>query len=161
MPKKIKIIIFVLALISLIVSFFIILKFYFRNDLEIYTPVDSQTDNSSCDDESKKYLSLTYPSGQLVESIFKGEVTNISDKLKIFEDLDDNTEAQLIAIRINDSLWIEYTIVGDVLVKMGDSIKEGDILAKASGDSFEIYDGANIIIWAYDKDNNVIPLPLE
>lgn len=161
MSKRIKIIISVLVLISVVISLLIAFDIFFRDNTDTDSSLDSQLDNSSCDNEIKKYLSFTFPSGQLVKSDFKGEVANISNNLKIFEDLNDDTEAQLIVIRINSNLWIEYTIVGEVLVMMGDSIEEGDILAKVSGEGFEIHDGANIIVWAYDKDNNVITVPLK
>ena len=156
MSKKIKIIISILALISIAISSFLIFNFFTKNNLKNDISLESQSEAPSCDDI--KYLSFTLPSGSPVESNYQGVVANISKDLKIFEDVDDDTEIQLVFIRVSDDLRIEYTIMGDVLVEMGDPVEKGTILGRVKDGGLKAYKGANLIIWAYDKDNNAISL---
>jgi len=157
MSKKIKVILSVLSLVLIIVSSFIIFKFLNKNKLEDQVILDSNPVASE-ENLDVKHLSFTLPVGTLVESNYKGAIANISRDVKIFEDKDDDTEVQLVFIRVDENFLVEYTIIGDLLVEMGDLVDKGSELAKVRNGELKMYGGANLVIEAFDKDNNIVSL---
>jgi len=156
MSKSIKIFLSVLALISIGFSSFIIFNSLNKDKFEEEFPPESESISSSRDDIN--YLSFSLPPGSSVESNYEGLVTNISKDVKPFEDIDDDTTVRFIFIKVNENFLVQYTIVGDVLVEMGDLVIKGSKLAIIKEGQLKAYDGANLVIEAFDKNDNIIPL---
>jgi hypothetical protein len=121
----------------------------------------------------KKYLDLVFfnevspqsysfllDSGEPIKAVFSGKIT------KIFRGQKPSPEAEYFfeEIRLENSdgnFQASYYLLGDILVKEGDSIEVGAILAKAKGISSNLEIGINFTFSLYNKEGKIIRLSKE
>jgi len=183
MSKKIKIIISVLALISVVFSSFIIFrwKIFFNeqkedsnlsdyvsegtiaeeellpipvinisSDIEFSLPVEAEYfEGNSFNGEDSQMLSFYLDSGVSIKAIFDGEVKKVLYDQKVSPE--ENILFTEIWLEETDGNFLaNYYIIGNILVKEGEKVKEGELLARAGRKEGVV---ANLALSVYNKDS--------
>jgi len=190
MGKGIKIFLAVLALVSIIISVFIIFEWgpFARkevapqeissqstlapgeavseetvSEMSFTLPVDEQDFNKVVIDENNATV-LYFPLADKapIKSVFAGKIISIKKSQKIFENESENQLVEEIWLESNDrKYWANYSFLGESVVTEEDPIEEGTILATAKEGKVSFYKGTNLSLWIHDEKGEMISLSKE
>jgi len=186
MPKKVKIIISILASFSVIFSVSTLLGFnpFFRinspRDLimeekneqseeeailepSFTLPVDKEDfDKLIIDESNARVLYFSLEDKAPIKSIFKGRVISVRHDQNPFGDESDNQLVEEIWLESEDGKYgASYSFLGEPLVKEGDFIEEDAILAEAIGGEISFYKGGSLSLWIHNEKGELISLSKE
>ncbi len=111
------------------------------------------------DKKTSQVISFFLPQGEPIRAVFSGEIKKVSlDKQPLAGDL----PFQEIRLEREDGkFWSSYVLTGEVLVEEGDRVLAGDVLALAGEGGVSYRGGANLSLWLYDKNNQMVILSQE
>jgi len=108
------------------------------------------------DTENPQVLAFYLDEGAPIKAIFKGKITRVlKDQTNVLEDKPFNE----IRLEREDGLfWASYLFLGEVLVKEGDIISQGQEIAKAKEGGISFRADTNLSIWLYDKNGEFVKI---
>ncbi|MFW6110391.1 MAG: M23 family metallopeptidase [Patescibacteria group bacterium] len=113
-------------------------------------------EKSHLDREYSQVLSFFLPVGEPIKAVFEGRVTRVLHDQKPFPD--DSAFSEIWVEREDGEIWASYIVVGEVLVKEGQSVARGEVLAKSGEGGLQCRSGANLSFRLHDKDSKLIML---
>lgn len=108
------------------------------------------------DEENAQVLSFYLDTNEPINAIFNGIVTEISYDQKPFPN--DSSFDEITLTEEGAKMSASYVIFGETLVKKGDVISTGQILAKAGKGGLGFRSGTNLSLWVHDQDGEFIGL---
>jgi len=123
-------------------------------------PVDERYFESALlDDENPQVLSFFLDPNEPIKAIFKGKIKSIFRNQQPFPE--DNAFDEIILDREDDQFYASYVIYGEVLVKEGDIIEQGQVIAKAKEGGLGFRSMTNLSLWIHDQTGEFIELSKE
>ena len=123
-------------------------------------PVDEKYFESALlDEENPQVLSFFLDPDEPIKAIFKGKIKSIFRNQKPFPE--DNAFDEIILDREDDQFYASYVIYGEVLVKEGDIIEGGQVIAMAGKGGLNFMGGSNLSLWIHDQTGEFIELSKE
>ncbi len=108
------------------------------------------------DEENAQVLSFYLDPNEPINAIFNGIVTEISYDQKPFPN--DSPFDEITLTKEGGKMSASYVILGETLVKKGDVVSAGQILAKAGKGGLGFRSGTNLSLWVHDQDGEFIGL---
>jgi len=123
-------------------------------------PVDEKYFESALiDDENPQVLSFFLDPNEPIKAIFKGKIKSIFRNQQPFPE--DNPFDEIILDREDGQFYASYMIFGEVLVKEGDIIEQGQVIAKAKEGGLGFRSMTNLSLWIHDQTGEFIELSKE
>ena len=123
-------------------------------------PVDEKYFESALlDDENPQVLSFFLDPDEPIKAIFKGNIKSIFRNQQPFPE--DNPFDEIILDREDGQFYASYMIFGEVLVKEGDIIEQGQVIAKAKEGGLGFRSMTNLSLWIHDETGEFIKLSKE
>jgi hypothetical protein len=124
------------------------------------SPVDEKYfEGALIDEKNPQVISFFLEAGEPIKAIFKGKIRTILKDQRPFPE--DNPFDEVILDREDGQFYASYVIFGEVLIKEGDIIEKGQIIAKAKEGGLAFRSMTNLSLWLHDKEGEFIELSKE
>jgi len=116
-------------------------------------PVDEKYFESALlDEENPQTLSFYLEPQEPIKAIFKGTIREVFKDEKPF--LNDNAFDEIFLDREDGQFCGNYVIYGEVLVSKGDTVEEGEVIAKAKEGGLGFRSMTNFSLWIHDNNES-------
>jgi len=128
--------------------------------LTLALPVEREyLEKALLDKVYSQVLSFFLPAQTPIKAVFSGRVTKVLHDQKPFPN---DSAFEEVRLEKNDKrFWASYVIVGEVLVREGQAVKKGEVLAKVKEGGLKFRSGTNLSFWLHNKDDQMVKLSKE
>ena len=107
-------------------------------------------------EENVQVLSFFLDPEVPIKAIFKGKITKVLHEQRPFPN--EPAFEEILLEREDGEIGASYIYLGETLVKEGDMVEQGTVLAKAKEGGLGFRSGTNLSLWLHDKEGEFIRL---
>jgi len=110
-------------------------------------------------EENVQVLSFFLDPEAPIKAIFKGKITKVLHEQTPFPN--ELPFEEILLEREDGEIGASYIYLGETLIKEGDMVEQGAVLAKAKEGGLDFRSGTNLSLWLHDKEGEFIRLSKE
>ena len=123
------------------------------NDFFLNLPVEKQYfDSALLDNKDPQVISFFLPDKTPIRAVFSGKITKVLFDQRPFPN--DASFNEIWLEKNSGEFWASYVLVGEILVKEGQEVGEGEVLAEAGEGGLNFRSGTNLSFWLHNKSKN-------